>query len=57
METLVHLLKGALGTGILAMPEAFKYAGLLNGFVSTILIGILCTYCLHVLVRLIFKYL
>ncbi|CAG9856127.1 unnamed protein product [Phyllotreta striolata] len=51
METLIHLLKGAIGTGILAMPEAFKYAGMINGIISTILIGLLSTYCLHVLVR------
>lgn len=50
-ETLVHLLKGSLGTGILAMPQAFYNAGYISGFVNTILIGILCTYCLHVLVQ------
>ncbi|KAK9891999.1 hypothetical protein WA026_017480 [Henosepilachna vigintioctopunctata] len=50
-ETLIHLLKGCLGTGILAMPEAFKNGGLLNGLVCTFLIGALCTYCLHVLVQ------
>ncbi|GJQ79453.1 hypothetical protein Trydic_g16308 [Trypoxylus dichotomus] len=51
METIIHLLKGSLGTGILAMPEAFKNAGLLTGFVFTIIIGFICTYCLHVLVN------
>ncbi|PNF20534.1 Proton-coupled amino acid transporter-like protein CG1139 [Cryptotermes secundus] len=50
-ETLIHLLKGSLGTGILAMPNAFFKAGLIVGFVGTILIGSLCTYCIHVLVR------
>lgn len=50
-ETLVHLLKGSLGTGILAMPQAFYNAGYVSGFINTILIGILCTYCLHVLVQ------
>jgi proton-coupled amino acid transporter len=50
-ETLIHLLKGSLGTGILAMPNAFFKAGLVIGFVGTILIGSLCTYCIHVLVR------
>lgn len=47
----MHLLKGSLGTGILAMPQAFYNAGYLSGFINTILIGILCTYCLHVLVQ------
>jgi proton-coupled amino acid transporter len=50
LETLIHLLKGSLGTGILAMPNAFFKAGLIVGFVGTILIGSLCTYCIHVLV-------
>jgi len=50
-ETLIHMLKGSLGTGILAMPEAFKNAGLANGTVCTVLIGILCTYCLHILFK------
>lgn len=38
-ETLVHILKGALGTGILAMPQAFYNAGYANGFISTLVIG------------------
>lgn len=49
-ETLVHLLKGSLGTGILAMPKAFHQAGYMSGLINTILIGILCTYGLHILV-------
>ncbi|XP_058816810.1 proton-coupled amino acid transporter-like protein CG1139 [Topomyia yanbarensis] len=50
-ETLVHLLKGSLGTGILAMPQAFCNSGYLSGLINTVLIGVLCTYCLHVLVQ------
>ncbi|KAL7294045.1 hypothetical protein TKK_0012519 [Trichogramma kaykai] len=50
-ETLIHLLKGSLGTGILAMPNAFCNSGLVTGTVATVLIGILCTYCLHILVK------
>lgn len=50
-ETLIHLLKGSLGTGILAMPLAFRHAGLYFGLIATFVIGFICTYCIHVLVR------
>ncbi|KAK4872814.1 hypothetical protein RN001_014843 [Aquatica leii] len=50
-ETLIHMLKAFLGTGILAMPEAFKIAGLAHGFIFTILIGIICIYSLHMLIQ------
>lgn len=49
--TLVHILKGSLGTGILAMPQAFSYAGYASGLISIVVIGYICTYCLHVLIR------
>ncbi|XP_037948808.1 proton-coupled amino acid transporter-like protein pathetic [Teleopsis dalmanni] len=48
---LAHLLKGSLGTGILAMPMAFYNAGLVFGMVFTLIVGILCTHCVHILVR------
>jgi len=52
METFIHLLKGSLGSGILAMPLAFMNAGLVFGLVATAIIGFVCTYCVHILVRL-----
>ncbi|XP_075991469.1 proton-coupled amino acid transporter-like protein pathetic isoform X2 [Anticarsia gemmatalis] len=51
MDTLIHLLKGSLGSGILAMPMAFRHAGLYFGLVATFAIGGICTYCVHVLVK------
>lgn len=51
MDTLIHLLKGSLGTGILAMPNAFHHSGYLVGSIGTIIIGIICTYCVHILLR------
>ncbi|XP_049885283.1 proton-coupled amino acid transporter-like protein CG1139 isoform X1 [Pectinophora gossypiella] len=51
MDTLIHLLKGSLGSGILAMPEAFHNAGLYFGLIATFAIGGICTYCVHVLVK------
>ncbi|XP_068145467.1 proton-coupled amino acid transporter-like protein CG1139 [Drosophila tropicalis] len=48
---LAHLLKGSLGTGILAMPMAFHNAGLVFGMCMTLIVGFLCTHCVHILVR------
>lgn len=50
LETLIHLLKGNIGTGILAMPDAFKNAGLYVGLFGTLIMGAICTHCMHVLV-------
>lgn len=47
----MHLLKCSLGTGILAMPQAFARAGLVTGVIATVVVGALVTHCLHVLVR------
>lgn len=49
--SLVHLLKSSLGSGILAMPAAFKNAGLAVGAIGTIVIGFICTHCVYVLVK------
>ncbi|XP_076264059.1 proton-coupled amino acid transporter-like protein acs isoform X3 [Rhynchophorus ferrugineus] len=50
-ETLIHLLKSSFGTGILAMPLAFSHSGWVLGIIGTAAIGLLCTYCMHMLVR------
>lgn len=51
VDTLIHLLKGSLGTGILAMPNGFHNSGWVVGLIGTIIIGIICTYCVHMLLR------
>ncbi|KAJ2954320.1 hypothetical protein O0L34_g2573 [Tuta absoluta] len=50
-DTLTHLLKASLGTGILAMPKAFKAAGLISGIFFTILVAVVCTHCAYILVK------
>ncbi|CAH2091645.1 unnamed protein product [Euphydryas editha] len=51
LGSLVHLLKSSLGSGILAMPAAFKNAGLAVGAFGTIFVGLICTHCVYVLVK------
>lgn len=50
-QALVHLLKGAVGTGILAMPKAFTYSGWVTGIGLSLVISFLCCYGILVLVR------
>ncbi|KAL4711655.1 hypothetical protein ACJJTC_011363 [Scirpophaga incertulas] len=48
---LAHLLKASLGSGVLAMPLAFKNAGLLVGSFGTVVVGFICAHVIHVLVK------
>ncbi|XP_053686201.1 proton-coupled amino acid transporter-like protein pathetic [Sabethes cyaneus] len=48
--TLIHLIKGSLGTGILAMPLAFKNGGLVFGLIGTIAICFIYVHCVQLLV-------
>ncbi|XP_054289296.1 proton-coupled amino acid transporter-like protein pathetic [Macrosteles quadrilineatus] len=50
-DTLTHLLKASLGTGILAMPIAFKNAGLTMGIFFTIIVALVCTHCAYIVVK------
>ena len=48
---LMNIMKSSIGTGILAMPSAFRNAGLAVGAVGVPLIGIVTIHCMHLLVR------
>ncbi|KAK4872817.1 hypothetical protein RN001_014846 [Aquatica leii] len=50
-ETFFHLIKGCLGTGILAMPKAFSNSGYAFGIGGTLFIGVICIYCIHILIK------
>ncbi|XP_026688091.1 proton-coupled amino acid transporter-like protein CG1139 [Diaphorina citri] len=50
-ETLIHLMKGSLGTGMLAMPIAFKNAGIVDGLIGCALISFIASYGMHQLDR------
>ncbi|XP_071038086.1 proton-coupled amino acid transporter 1-like [Parasteatoda tepidariorum] len=48
--TLMHLLKGNLNIGVLAMPNAVSNAGLALGTVGIPILGAICIHCMHLLV-------
>ncbi|XP_026742132.1 proton-coupled amino acid transporter-like protein CG1139 [Trichoplusia ni] len=49
-ETMIHLLKGCIGAGLLAMPDAVRRLGIIMGTVGIILLGAIATYCIQILV-------
>ncbi|CAF1028316.1 unnamed protein product [Adineta steineri] len=50
-ETLMHLIKGNIGAGILAFPYALSKAGLVFGPIAFWIMGALTLYCMHQLLR------
>lgn len=48
--TFVHVMKSALGIGILSVPGAFKDGGLVFGVAGTFFLAMLCSHSAHILV-------
>lgn len=52
-----NIIKASLGSGLLAGPLAFSNSGWGVGICGTILVGLICGHCIHILVRLHFNFL
>ncbi|KAI5701264.1 hypothetical protein M8J76_003851 [Diaphorina citri] len=50
LETMMHFLKGNIGSGLLAMGDAFRHGGLLLAPPITVFIGLISLYNQHMLV-------
>jgi len=50
-ETIIHILKGNIGIGVLTLPRAIRNAGLLGGVIGLTAIAAICVYCMTLLVR------
>ncbi|KPI91887.1 Proton-coupled amino acid transporter 4 [Papilio xuthus] len=50
-ETMIHMLKGSIGAGILAMPSAVQRLGIIVSIIGLTLIGFLATYCILLLIE------
>ncbi|XP_029047256.2 proton-coupled amino acid transporter 2-like isoform X2 [Osmia bicornis bicornis] len=51
LETMMHLFKGNVGSGIFALGDAFKHAGLLLAPPLTIFLGVICVHAQHILIK------
>lgn len=51
LETLIHLFKGNVGPGCLAMGNATKNGGLIVAPILTLLIGVACVHVQHILLN------
>lgn len=50
-QSLMHMIKGNLGTGILAMPASFAHTGLVSAIIGLPILCFIATYCVHLLIR------
>lgn len=51
LGALLHIVKSSMGAGVLAMPYAFKNAGLILGVVASAVTGLAITHAMITLVR------
>ncbi|XP_047524510.1 proton-coupled amino acid transporter-like protein CG1139 [Pieris napi] len=51
LDTMLHLFRGNIGSGLLAMGDAFKNGGIIFSPIMTAIIGIICVHAQHLLLN------
>ncbi|XP_068621150.1 proton-coupled amino acid transporter-like protein CG1139 [Battus philenor] len=51
MDTMLHLFRGNIGSGLLAMGDAFRNGGLVFATISTAILGVICVHAQHLLLN------
>ncbi|XP_072039983.1 proton-coupled amino acid transporter 1-like isoform X2 [Amphiura filiformis] len=51
MQTLMHLLKANIGTGLMGLPYTVHHAGLIVGPLGLLFMAVICVFCMDKLVR------
>lgn len=51
MQTLMHLWRGNVGTGMLGLPEAMMHAGIVVGPLALLAVAGITIHCMHLLVK------
>ncbi|XP_022129533.2 proton-coupled amino acid transporter-like protein CG1139 [Pieris rapae] len=51
LDTMLHLFRGNIGSGLLAMGDAFKNGGIIFSPIMTAIIGIICVHAQHILLN------
>ena len=51
VQTIIHMVKGNIGAGILALPRAVSLAGLWVGCIGIAVLSLFCVTCMHLIVE------
>ncbi|XP_063837696.1 proton-coupled amino acid transporter-like protein CG1139 [Ostrinia nubilalis] len=51
LDTMLHIFRGNIGSGLLAMGDAFRNGGIIFATITTALLGVICVHAQHLLLN------